>query len=161
MEKAAEAKEEEELIPAYRYQRHVIDDGIHGYGRTLWEIAIPMDEKYVVANEDGAFFAPEPRFQGLVERPFDFYGGLTQAEICAATDAQLKHIRDKAKADAKKKDQALKEESKKKAERIQVSVTLRHKLVNLAHVDQQFAKLKQDVMRDLSSLLPKSRGYAT
>jgi len=72
-------------VKAYRYQRNVIDDGLHNYGRTLWEIAVERPDvspeakqpRWVISNESETFFA-DKAFAGLASYRVMFYEGMTQ-----------------------------------------------------------------------------------
>lgn len=112
------------MTKAYRYYRNVIDDGIHGYGRKLTEIAIPLEEKkWVISNESATFFA-EKAFAGLPCYTVSFYDGMSDEQVQAMTEEEHEAHRQECRDRVAKQDQEAREKSRKLAEEIEIPKAL-------------------------------------
>jgi len=153
-------------VKAYRYQRNVIDDGLHNYGRTLWEIAVERPDaspeakqpRWVISNESETFFA-DKAFAGLAFYHVNFYEGMTEEQICNATDAELEAIRKAAKDKIAKRDDQAREESRAQAQQIDLPKVTYDRMLKAAHYKAALEQAKNELQVDLKDLLGKSKGY--
>jgi len=152
---------------AYRYQRNIIDDGIHRYGRTVTEIAVELPEatpeakhfRWVITNVSDTFFA-DKAFAGLVEPSIQFYKGMTMTQIRALTPEEREAHKTTARDQAAKQDDRAREESRAQAQQIEIPTATYDRMVQVARYKQVLEQAKKELQVDLKDLLGgPSKGY--
>lgn len=153
-------------VKAYRYKRNVIDDGIHGYGRTLTEIAIELQPpeskhfRWLISNESATFFS-DKAFAGLAQCCVRFYEGMTDEEMAALTDEQDEAHKQACRDKVLKKDTEVREKSRKSAEVIEIPGAVYDRMVKTAKYGEMLDQLKKELKEDLKDILGKSKGYVS
>jgi hypothetical protein len=147
-------------MKAYKYQRNVIDDMIHRYGRTLTELAIeiPDSKEWLVCNESAVLFTDKP-FAIRAMYEVDFLAGMSKEERRALTPQQREAKRIEALKLEDAKDAQDREESRKAAEVIEISVEFYKSLFHLATLKKEHDALKKQCMPELKTILGQSKGY--